>query len=167
MRGARCEVQAAWGVSGGLIARARLPCGPTPRQAMREIGLDKVQIATKYMPLKHGDSMTAATVLEACKASCERLGVECVDLYYVHRIHPSVSVEEQAQAMRAVVEAGLAKHVGLSEFSAANIRKFHAVCPVTCVQQEWSLMNRDLEASATCFTIATLCMLHCTALAQR
>jgi aryl-alcohol dehydrogenase-like predicted oxidoreductase len=47
--------------------------------------------------------------------------------------------------MKAVVDAGLTKHVGLSEFSAANVKRFHAICPVTCVQQEWSLMNRDLE----------------------
>ena len=83
--------------------------------------------------------------INACKDSCERLGVAYVDLYYVHRMHNKVSVEEQAKAMLAVKNSGLAKHIGLSEFSPKNIRKFHAICPVTCVQQEWSLINRDLE----------------------
>ena len=68
-----------------------------------------------------------------------------VDLYYVHRIHPKVPVETQAAVMLAVKEAGLARHIGVSEFSPKNLEAFHSVCPVTTVQQEWSLINRDLE----------------------
>ena len=108
---------------------------------------DKIQLATKYMPSIHSaDDMTEAMVLDACRASCARLGVECVDLYYVHRLHPTVPVEQQARAMKAVRDAGLTRFVGVSEFSPRVLRAFHAICPVTCVQQEWSLMNRDLEA---------------------
>lgn len=107
---------------------------------------DALQIATKYHPRLHEPgAMTADMCIEACRASCARLGVSHVDLYYVHRPHPTVPVEEQAAAMRAVREAGLARFIGVSEFSPGNLRRFHAVCPVTCVQQEWSLMNRDLE----------------------
>lgn len=115
-------------------------------KAVKAIGRENVEVATKYMPALHGKEMNAQTVLAACRASCERLQVEYVDLYYVHRIHPDVPVEEQAFAMKAVVDAGLAKHIGLSEFSPDNLRRFHAICPVACVQQEWSLLNRDLEA---------------------
>jgi aryl-alcohol dehydrogenase-like predicted oxidoreductase len=114
-------------------------------KAIQEVGRSNIQIATKYMPARHGEEMTAETVLSACRASCERLGVESVDLYYVHRIHPDVPVEDQAVAMKAVIDAGLSRFIGLSEFSPMNLRKFHAICPVTAIQQEWSLMNRDLE----------------------
>ena len=107
---------------------------------------DELQIATKYMPTTHSDiEMTEEMVLAACRASCARLGIDRVDLYYVHRFHPTVPVGQQARAMKAVLDAGLARCVGLSEFSPRNVRSFHAICPVTCVQQEWSLMSRDLE----------------------
>lgn len=116
-------------------------------RAIASIGQrDKLQIATKYMPTVHSaDEMTVSMVLAACRASCARLGVASVDLYYVHRLHPTVPVEQQAQAMLAVREAGLARRIGVSEFSPNKLRAFHAICEVTCVQQEWSLMNRDLE----------------------
>jgi hypothetical protein len=61
--------------------------------------------------------MTAETCIAAAQASCDRLGVDCIDLYYVHRFHPKVSAEQQARAMLAVKEAGLATHIGVSEFS--------------------------------------------------
>mmetsp|Transcript_10528 Transcript_10528/g.27069 ORF Transcript_10528/g.27069 Transcript_10528/m.27069 type:complete len:344 (-) Transcript_10528:50-1081(-) len=105
----------------------------------------KLQIATKFHPSCHDGEMSPEVCVAACKASCERLGVDYVDLYYVHRFHPKLSAEDQAKAMLAVQHAGLAKHIGVSEFSPKSLRAFHAVCPVTAVQQEWSLMNRDLE----------------------
>lgn len=115
--------------------------------AIRTLGLprDRLQLATKYMPSFHGDTMTPETCIAAAKASCERLGVESVDLYYVHRFHSKVDVKEQAMAMLAVKEAGLARRIGVSEFSPRSLREFHRICPVTCIQNEWSLMNRDLE----------------------
>lgn len=108
---------------------------------------NEIQIATKYMPRLHkpDDQMTSQMVVDACRESCQRLGVDYVDLYYVHRLHPTVPVEQQAEAMNAVKAAGLAKHIGVSEFSPKNLKAFHSICPVTCIQQEWSLMNRDLE----------------------
>jgi aryl-alcohol dehydrogenase-like predicted oxidoreductase len=115
-------------------------------KALAVMGRENVQVATKYYPALHSEEeMSPESVVAACKASCDRLGVACIDLYYLHRIHPTATVEDQAAAMAACVAAGLAKHVGVSEFSPENLRRFHAVCPVTCVQQEWSLVNRDLE----------------------
>jgi len=109
------------------------------------VGRTKLQLATKYNPHMHGGQLTAELALAAARASCERLGVDSVDLYYVHRMAPKTPLAEQAAAMNAVKEAGLASCIGVSEFSPENLRAFHAICPVTAVQQEWSLMNRDLE----------------------
>jgi len=114
-------------------------------KAIKLMDRSKILVATKYMPQVHGDTMTPEQVLEACRASLRRLQLDYVDLYYVHRFHPKVSAEDQARAMKAVLDAGLAKHIGVSEFSPESIRQFHPICPITCVQQEWSLFNRDLE----------------------
>ena len=114
-------------------------------KAIKAVGRDKITVASKYQPFLHGNELTPALAIEAARASCDRLGISRMDLYYVHRFATKSSIEEQAEAMSAVQAAGLAKHIGVSEFNCANIRKFHAICPITCVQQEWSLMNRDLE----------------------
>eukprot|EP00929_Paragymnodinium_shiwhaense_P112709 TRINITY_DN80977_c0_g1_i1.p1 TRINITY_DN80977_c0_g1~~TRINITY_DN80977_c0_g1_i1.p1 ORF type:complete len:340 (+),score=59.72 TRINITY_DN80977_c0_g1_i1:85-1104(+) len=114
-------------------------------KAIAVVGREKLTIATKYQPMMHDNTLTAEQAVEACRASNKRLGIDCCDLYYVHRLAKNTPVEEQAKAMNAVLEAGLAKHIGVSEFSPKTLRAFHAICPVTCVQQEWSLMNRDLE----------------------
>jgi len=115
------------------------------RKAIIEVGRENLQIATKYQPSLHDNQITPDLAVEACRASCERLGVDFVDLYYVHRFANMTSVEDQARSMKTVVEAGLAKFIGVSEFGIKNIRAFHDICPITAVQQEWSLMNRDLE----------------------
>ena len=106
--------------------------------AIRALGLprDELQLATKIMPTLHGDNMTAESCIAACQASCDRLGVDSVDLYYVHRFHDKVDVQDQARAMLAVKDAGLAKCIGVSEFSPRSLREFHAICPVTCIQNE-------------------------------
>ena len=106
--------------------------------AIRALGLprDELQLATKIMPTLHRDTMTAESCIAACQASCDRLGVDSVDLYYVHRFHDKVDVQDQARAMLAVKDAGLAKCIGVSEFSPRSLREFHAICPVTCIQNE-------------------------------
>lgn len=114
-------------------------------KALQSMDRGNVLIATKYAPGLHGNQATSDLVLEACRASCERLQVSHVDLYYAHRFAADTTVEEQARAFKAVMDAGLAKRIGVSEFSPKNLRAFHAICPVSCVQQEWSLFNRDLE----------------------
>ncbi len=85
-------------------------------------------------------------VARACDASLARLGIDVIDLYYQHRVDPQVPIEETVGAMAALVQAGKVRHLGLSEASAATIRRAHAVHPITAVQTEYSLWTRDLEA---------------------
>ncbi|KUF14064.1 aldo/keto reductase [Streptomyces silvensis] len=87
----------------------------------------------------------AAYVREACDASLRRLGVDHIDLYYLHRVDPRVPVEETVGAMADLVAAGKVRHLGLSEASARTIRRAHAVHPIAALQSEWSLWTRDLE----------------------
>jgi aryl-alcohol dehydrogenase-like predicted oxidoreductase len=85
-------------------------------------------------------------VRTACEASLERLGVERIDLYYQHRVDPNTPIEETVGAMAELVGAGKVRYLGLSEASAATIRRAHAVHPITAVQSEYSLWTRDVEA---------------------
>lgn len=86
-------------------------------------------------------------VRNAIDASLGRLGVEHVDLWYLHRLDRRVPIEETVGAMGEAVAAGKVGHLGLSEVSAATIRRAHATHPITAVQSEWSLWTRDPEAS--------------------
>ena len=79
----------------------------------------------------------------ACDASLERLGTDHIDLYYQHRVDPGTPIEETVGAMAELVKAGKVRHLGLSEASAATIRRAHAVHPITAVQTEYSLWTRD------------------------
>lgn len=79
-------------------------------------------------------------------ASLARLGVDHVDLWYLHRIDPAVPIEETVGAMAEAVAAGKVRHLGLSEASAATIRRAHAVHPIAAVQSEYALWTRDVEA---------------------
>jgi len=84
-------------------------------------------------------------VRDAVRASLKRLGVEHVDLYYLHRVDPVVPVEETIGAMAELVEQGLVRHLGVSETSADQLRRAHAVHPIAAVQSEWSLFTREVE----------------------
>jgi aryl-alcohol dehydrogenase-like predicted oxidoreductase len=84
-------------------------------------------------------------VRKACEGSLQRLGVEHIDLYYQHRVDPSTPIEDTVGAMAELVAAGKVRHLGLSEASAATIRRAHAVHPITAVQTEYSLWTRDVE----------------------
>lgn len=86
-------------------------------------------------------------VRAACDASLRRLGVEAIDLYYLHRIDPSRPIEETVGAMADLVRQGKIRHLGLSEVSAATLRRAHAVHPIAALQSEYSLWTRDPEAS--------------------
>jgi aryl-alcohol dehydrogenase-like predicted oxidoreductase len=87
-----------------------------------------------------------AYVRAACDASLGRLGVDHLDLYYQHRVDPTVPIEETVGAMAELVDAGKVRHLGLSEPSADELRRAHAVHPITAVQSEWSLWARGIEA---------------------
>lgn len=110
---------------------------------------DEVVLATKFGLVSHtgrpGLDGTPANVRAAVDGSLRRLGTDHIDLYYQHRIDPSTPVEETMGALSALVAAGKVRHVGLSEASAATIRRAHAVHPVSAVQSEYSLWTRDPE----------------------
>lgn len=86
-------------------------------------------------------------IVEACDASLERLGTDVIDLYYLHRVDPAVPVEDSVGAMANLVAAGKVRFIGLSEVSAATIRRAQGVHPLTAVQSEYSLWFREPEAS--------------------
>jgi aryl-alcohol dehydrogenase-like predicted oxidoreductase len=113
---------------------------------------DRVVLATKFGiqrdpadPAKRRLRGDAAYVREACDASLRRLGTDRIDLYYAHRIDPTVPIEETVGALAELVAAGKVRHIGLSEAAPETIRRAHAVHPVTAVQTEWSLWSRDIE----------------------
>jgi len=112
---------------------------------------DEVQLATKFGNERLPDGTRVGIngrpeyVRAACDASLSRLGVDHIDLYYQHRVDKSVPIEETVGAMAELVQAGKVAHLGLSEASAATIRRAHAVHPITALQTEYSLFTRDLE----------------------
>lgn len=83
---------------------------------------------------------------QSCEASLRRLGVEQIDLYYVHRLDPNQPVEETMAGLIPLVQEGKIARIGLCEVSAATLRRAHAVHPVAAVQTEYSLWTRDVEA---------------------
>jgi aryl-alcohol dehydrogenase-like predicted oxidoreductase len=94
-------------------------------------------------------------VIASCEASLKRLGVEVIDLYYQHRIDPSVPIEDTAGAMARLVQQGKVRALGLSEASPKTIRRAHAVHPIAAVQNEFSLLYRT-EAEETLRTTRAL-----------
>ncbi|MCA0325627.1 MAG: aldo/keto reductase [Proteobacteria bacterium] len=87
-----------------------------------------------------------AYIRAACEASLQRLGVEQIDLYYCHRRDPAVPIEDVVGAMAELVRAGKVRAIGLSEVSAATLRRAHAVHPIAALQSEYSLWTREPEA---------------------
>ncbi len=112
---------------------------------------DEVVLATKFGNQRGEDGSRLGInghpeyVRQACDASLARLGVDHIDLYYQHRVDPSVPVEETWGALAELVAAGKVRHLGISEAAPATIRRAHQVHPVTAVQTEWSLWSRDVE----------------------
>ena len=118
----------------------------------RSVGRDNIIIATKFFPRRknfHSGPFVYSyeLLLQETNASLARLGVDCIDLYYLHRMYPEdvVSMESLAKDMAKLHALGKIKGYGLSEASADQIRRAHAVFPISAVQQEWSLFARDLE----------------------
>ncbi|XOV86354.1 MAG: aldo/keto reductase [Pseudomonadota bacterium] len=115
-------------------------------KAVATIGRDNVEIGTKF---GGRSAMTGPAKGEhmkrACHAALKRLQTDTVDVYYLHRVDQNVPIEETVATMAELVREGAIKHIGLSEASPEVIRRAHAVHPITCVQQEWSLYTRDLE----------------------
>jgi aryl-alcohol dehydrogenase-like predicted oxidoreductase len=113
---------------------------------------DEVILATKFgivrdpeNPSRRGVNGRPEYVHAACDASLRRLAVDHIDLYYQHRVDPSVPIEETVGAMGELVDAGKVRYLGLSEASAETIRRASAVHPITALQSEYSLWSRDIE----------------------
>ncbi len=112
---------------------------------------EKTVLATKFGNIRLPGGGNAVNgkpeyVAEACEASLKRLGVEAIDLYYIHRIDASVPIEDTVGAMARLVEQGKVRHLGLSEAGPNTIRRAHAVHPIAALQTEYSLWTRDPEA---------------------
>lgn len=88
---------------------------------------------------------SAEYVKKACAASLQRLGVDYIDLYYLHRVDPKTPIEETVGAMADLVKQGKVKHIGLSEASPETVRRAHKVHPLAAVQTEYSLFSREPE----------------------
>jgi len=84
-------------------------------------------------------------VKQACEASLKRLGIDYIDLYYLHRVDPKTPIEDTVRAMAELVKEGKVKYIGLSEVSASDLRKAHAIHPITALQSEYSLWSLDVE----------------------
>ena len=108
-----------------------------------------------FLATKYGITRTSEGVLKidnrpesiraACEASLARLGIERIDLFYLHRIDPTVPIEESVGALEELIEAGKIRHIGLSECSVQTLRRACAVHPVAAVQSEYSLWTRQPE----------------------
>ncbi len=114
---------------------------------------DEVFLATKFANIRtkenpHLWSLSGKPdyVKSACDASLKRLGIDCIDLYYQHRVDPQTPIEDTVGAMADLVKAGKVKYLGLSEASPATIRRAHKVHPITALQTEYSLFERHVEA---------------------
>jgi aryl-alcohol dehydrogenase-like predicted oxidoreductase len=121
---------------------------------------DSVAIATKF----GFDNEKGAPVLNSrpehiqkvVEESLKRLRTDRIDLYYQHRVDPNVPIEDVAGAVKELIAEGKVLHFGLSEASAKTIRRAHAIQPVSAVQTEYSLMNRDVEQNGVLKTCEEL-----------
>lgn len=112
---------------------------------------DRVVLATKFGNIRLADGKASVNgkpdyVPEACDASLTRLGVDVIDLLYLHRVDTEVPIEETVGAMGRLVEAGKVRYLGLSEAGASTIRRAAATHPIAALQTEYSLATRDVEA---------------------
>ncbi|KAK4425223.1 putative aldo-keto reductase 2 [Sesamum alatum] len=119
--------------------------GKALKGGMRE----KVELATKCgVNFENGKLNIVndpAYIRACCEASLKRLGVDYIDLYYLHRIDTTLPIEVAVGELKKLVEEGKIKYIGLSEASASTIRRAHAVHPITAIQLEWSMWIRDAE----------------------
>jgi aryl-alcohol dehydrogenase-like predicted oxidoreductase len=113
---------------------------------------NQITLATKFgiirdpnNPAKRGVNGKPEYVHSSCEGSLKRLGVDVIDLYYLHRKDPDTPIEETVGAMAELVQQGKIKAIGLSEVNADTLRRAHAVHPITALQSEYSLWTRDPE----------------------
>ncbi|XAW87633.1 aldo/keto reductase [Vibrio sp. CDRSL-10 TSBA] len=125
-------------------------------EALAPFDKDKLVIATKF-GFKHAEDGSGPIpsqgfdsrpeqIRRVAEASLKRLNVECLDLFYQHRVDPNVPIEDVAGTVQDLIKEGKVKHFGLSEASADIIRRAHAVQPITALQSEYSIWWREIEA---------------------
>lgn len=124
---------------------------------------EKYSIATKFgFEVDDNEQLTwkfngkKDYVKKAAERSLKNLGTDYIDLYYLHRLDPETPVEETVEAMASLVKEGKVRYIGLSEVSAATIRRAHAIHPVTAVQTEYSLFERSVEEAKITDTLTEL-----------
>src|SRR5579862_9284023 len=111
---------------------------------------DKAILATKFGNIRLPDGSPGANgkpeyVAQSCEASLKRLGVETIDLYYIHRVDPTVPIEDTVGALARLVQQGKVRHLGISEAAPKTLRRAHATHPMAALQTEYSLWTRDAE----------------------
>ena len=120
-------------------------------KAVKLFGREKFIICTKHIPgglvgQKCESKEDLRNVIKtACNNSLKELGIETIDLYYLHRLYAKFEIEDVMEVFKELKEEGKIKYVGLSEAPPAVIRRAHKITPITAIQQEWSLIARDLE----------------------
>jgi len=121
-------------------------------EALRQANINRADIvvATKFAMEKLPDGSVNVNgkpehVKQACNASLKRLGLDYIDLYYQHRVDANTPIEETVKAMAQLVKEGKVRYIGLSECTADNLRRAHAVHPITAVQMEYSLWSTHVE----------------------
>jgi len=117
-------------------------------RAIKIHGRDKFIICTKFgiVPPLNADG-SEATIRSQLADSLSRLGTDYIDLYYQHRMDPNTPIEETMRVLKSLVEAGTIRYIGLSECTPAELRRAHAIHPITAIQMEWSLQTRSIEAT--------------------
>ncbi|WP_347717067.1 aldo/keto reductase [Sphingomonas sp.] len=111
---------------------------------------DGLVIATKFAMAWNGNEMTGldgspANARRACEASLKRLGIETIDLFYQHRVDPNVPIEETVGGIAELVKEGKVRHIALSEAGPSTLRRAAKVHPITALQSEYSIWERDVE----------------------
>ncbi|HEY7385308.1 MAG TPA: aldo/keto reductase [Beijerinckiaceae bacterium] len=120
---------------------------------LRDCGRGRALVATKFGRVAmsaaspSGIDNSPAYIAQACDASLRRLGLETIDLYYMHRRDPRVPLADSIGAMARLVEAGKVRWLGMSEVSPATLRAAHSVHPISALQSEYSLWSRDPEGA--------------------
>jgi len=121
---------------------------------------DQVVLTTKFGQVRTPEGRATVNgrpeyVVQACDASLKRLGVDMIDLYYQHRVDPTVPIEDTVGGMKRLIEQGKVRYLGLCEAAPATIRRAHRVHPISALQSEYSLLYR-VEAEATLPTLREL-----------
>ena len=120
-------------------------------KALKLYGRENFILATKFgIAHKNGERIVCGKpdfIRQQLSESLQRLQVEYIDLYYMHRMDPSTPIEETIQCLKELIAEGKIKYIGLSECSPNELRRANVIHPISAIQMEWSLNTRDLEDS--------------------